>query len=110
LLVVCAAIFVPREEEKYYDLAGALGFLTTTAVSLYYPVLKTKILHDYHTPLPPLSSFAYRQLLLCTALGIWSVRLGGFLFSVRETCFTVFCFCSLVNEEGIPGRRRFQIR
>lgn len=74
---LCAAIFVPRQEDRFYDLAGALGFLSTSYLSLYYPALKVKYLHG--TPLPPLSSFAPRQLLLSAALGIWSIRLGTYL-------------------------------
>lgn len=35
-----ALIFVPQQQEKYYDLCGALGFLSSTFVSLYYPALK----------------------------------------------------------------------
>jgi len=76
---LCAAIFVPRQDERYFDLAGALGYLSSTFISLYYPALKTKYLYGNQFPLPPLSSFASRQLLLSAALGIWSVRLGSFL-------------------------------
>ncbi|KIM84218.1 hypothetical protein PILCRDRAFT_818555 [Piloderma croceum F 1598] len=76
---VLAAIFVPQANEMYYDLGGALGFLSTTFVSLYYPSLKAKYWHGANISIPPLSSFAPRQLLLSAALGIWSLRLGSFL-------------------------------
>ncbi|KAF6754520.1 hypothetical protein DFP72DRAFT_899305 [Ephemerocybe angulata] len=72
-----AAVFVPLKEETYYDCCGALGWLSTAFVSLYYPSLKAKFLHG--APLPPLSSFAPRQLLLTAALGLWSARMGVFL-------------------------------
>ncbi|KAF9468205.1 hypothetical protein BDZ94DRAFT_1247462 [Collybia nuda] len=74
-----ALIFVPQQNEKYYDLCGALGYLSTTFISLYYPALKAKFYHGIPGALPALSTFAPRQLLLSAALGIWSVRLGSFL-------------------------------
>ena len=36
---LAAALFVPLQTEKYYDLCGSLGFLSTTAVSLYGPYI-----------------------------------------------------------------------
>ncbi|KAG5354141.1 hypothetical protein C0989_007504 [Termitomyces sp. Mn162] len=79
MVAVFALVFVPQQNEKYYDLCGALGFLSTTFVSLYYPSLKAKFLDGIPGPLPALSSFAPRQLLLSAALGIWTARLGSFL-------------------------------
>ncbi|KAF5379805.1 hypothetical protein D9615_005682 [Tricholomella constricta] len=79
LQTLFALIFVPQRNEKYYDLGGALGFLSTTFISLYYPALKDKFYYGIPGALPALSSFAPRQLLLSAALGIWSVRLGSFL-------------------------------
>ncbi|PCH42306.1 DUF1295-domain-containing protein [Wolfiporia cocos MD-104 SS10] len=77
---VLALIFVPQANEKFYDLGGALGFLSTSVVSLYYPFLKAKYWDRIPSAtIPPLSSFAPRQLLLTAALTAWSVRLGGFL-------------------------------
>lgn len=83
--IVLALIFVPQENEKFYDLGGAFGFLTSTFVSLYYPSLKGK--YWYKLPnarLPSISSFAPRQLLLSAALVAWSTRLGSFLVTVSE--------------------------
>ena len=37
---LAALIFVPQQQDKYYDFTGALGFLSSTFVSLYYPALK----------------------------------------------------------------------
>ncbi|TFY80660.1 hypothetical protein EWM64_g3355 [Hericium alpestre] len=76
-----AAVFVPAANEKFYDLGGALGFLSTTFVSLYYPTIKAKFWDGIgrNVQWPPLSSFAPRQLLLSAALGIWTIRLGSFL-------------------------------
>lgn len=76
----CAAYFVPRANEMYYDFAGAAGFLSTTFVSLYYPSLKAKFWDKIPgAVLPGLQSFAPRQLLATAALGMWSMRLGTFL-------------------------------
>jgi len=79
LQTVLAAIFVPQANEKWYDLGGALGFLSTTFVSLYYPTLKARYWEGANVPFPTLSSFAPRQLLLTASLVIWTVRLGSFL-------------------------------
>ncbi|RDB25775.1 hypothetical protein Hypma_006418 [Hypsizygus marmoreus] len=76
---ILALVFVPQQNEKYYDLGGALGFVSTTFISLYYPALKDKFYYRIPGALPPLSSFAPRQLLLSAALGIWTLRLGSFL-------------------------------
>ncbi|KAJ7746350.1 hypothetical protein B0H16DRAFT_1557120 [Mycena metata] len=81
LQTLLAMIFVPQQNEKYYDLGGAAGFLSTVFVSLYYPALRTKFVGGNAGPLPSIWSFAPRQLLLSAALGIWSVRLGSFLAS-----------------------------
>lgn len=82
---VLAAIFVPRANEKWYDLGGTLGFLSTTFVSLYYPTLKARYWEGANYPFPPLSSFAPRQLLLTASLVIWTVRLGSFLVQASAT-------------------------
>lgn len=95
---VLAAVFVPQANEMYYDLGGALGFLSTTFVSLYYPSLKAKYWHGANIPFPPLSSFAPRQLLLSAALGIWSLRLGSFLVKVCNLrARGLLNVCSYVN-------------
>ncbi|KAH7926107.1 DUF1295-domain-containing protein [Leucogyrophana mollusca] len=59
---VFAAVFVPRADDRFYDLCGAAGFLTSTLVSLR------------HSP-----TLAPRQLLLTAAITIWTARLGSFL-------------------------------
>jgi len=72
---------VPQQNDRYYDLGGTLGFLSSTFLSLYYPALKLRFIDGIQVPLPPLSSFAPRQLFLSAALGIWTVRMGTFLTS-----------------------------
>ncbi|KAJ3500000.1 hypothetical protein NMY22_g19408 [Coprinellus aureogranulatus] len=74
-----ASIFVPQQNEKYYDLCGAIGWLSTTFISLYYPTIRAAILEGNMSPFSPLSSFDPRQLLLSAALSLWSLRLGSFL-------------------------------
>jgi steroid 5-alpha reductase family enzyme len=81
LQTLLALIFVPQQNEMYYDFGGALGFLSTTFVSLYYPALKSKFFDGSAGPLPSPRSFAPRQALVSAAIGIWSVRLGSFLLS-----------------------------
>lgn len=105
-----ALIFVPQQNEKYYDLGGAAGFLSTTFVSLYYPALKSKFLDGRAGPLPSVWSFAPRQLLLSVAIGIWSARLGTFLAAVRIShaplAAAIMCFCAACNQGG----RRLAVR
>ncbi|EJD06997.1 DUF1295-domain-containing protein [Fomitiporia mediterranea MF3/22] len=79
LQAIFALIFVPQKNERFYDLGGALGFLSTTFVSMYYPALRDKYVLGKNIPLPRLSSFAPRQLLLTGCLVLWSTRLGSFL-------------------------------
>lgn len=79
---VFAAIFVPQQNEKFYDLGGAIGWMSSTAISLYYPSLKAKFWDGVPGALPRLSSFAPRQILLTAAVGLWSLRLGSFLAMV----------------------------
>ncbi|KAI0077897.1 DUF1295-domain-containing protein [Panus rudis PR-1116 ss-1] len=80
----CAAIFVPKADEKYYDLCGSLGFLTTNLASIYYPTLKARLWDKSIVPLPPWpspSTLSGRQLVLNMMLTAWTVRLGTFLYS-----------------------------
>jgi len=77
----CASFAVPTQSDKYYDLCGALGYVSASVISLYYPFLKAKFWYKNLAELPPLSTqfFAPRQLLIAAAVGIWSLRLGSFL-------------------------------
>ncbi|KAH8118238.1 DUF1295-domain-containing protein [Phellopilus nigrolimitatus] len=81
LQTLLAMIFVPQANEMFYDLGGALGFLSTTFISLYYPALKGKYVLGNIEALPRLSSFSNRQLLLSGCLVLWSTRLGSFLLN-----------------------------
>ncbi|KAH9945285.1 uncharacterized protein BXZ73DRAFT_86800 [Epithele typhae] len=82
LQMVLAAIFVPQKNEMYYDLGGAAGFVSTTLLSLYYPHLKAKFWdHKPFASLPPMTSFAPRQIVLNLAIIAWTTRLGSFLFA-----------------------------
>jgi hypothetical protein len=48
---LAAIIFVPQQEDRYYDLTGAAGFLSSTFISLYYPALKVVLCEIiYSTP------------------------------------------------------------
>ncbi|TFK75076.1 DUF1295-domain-containing protein [Pluteus cervinus] len=79
LQMVLGSIFVPLQDERFYDMGGSLGWLSTTFISLYYPALKARFVDGNIGPLPALSTFAPRQLLLTAAVGLWSARLGYFL-------------------------------
>jgi hypothetical protein len=86
-MAVFALIFVPQQNEKYYDLGGMIGFLSSTFLSLYYPALRAGFIQGIPMTLPALSTFAPRQLLATAALGIWTVRLGTFLTLVSDVLF-----------------------
>ncbi|KAJ8517077.1 hypothetical protein ONZ45_g5682 [Pleurotus djamor] len=73
--ILFASIFVPQQNEMFYDMCGSIGYLTSIAVSLYYSHFKAKLLGGLDS-LPPLSSFAPRQLLVSGALALWTTRLG----------------------------------
>ncbi|KAH9452954.1 hypothetical protein MJO28_008139 [Puccinia striiformis f. sp. tritici] len=77
---LCAAFAIPVQSEKYYDLSGSATFLTCTAVSLYYPSLRYKLLHNFAAPLPRISSFHHRQLIMSGFTCLWATRLGSFLY------------------------------
>ncbi|KAL0948647.1 hypothetical protein HGRIS_010451 [Hohenbuehelia grisea] len=81
LQTLFALIFVPQQNDVFYDFGGACGYLSTAYLSLYYPALKARFWNGSTAALPALSSFAPRQLLLSAALGIWSARLGTYLAS-----------------------------
>jgi steroid 5-alpha reductase family enzyme len=78
-------MFVPIQGDQFYDLGGALGFLSTTFLSLYYPSLRDKYwlktTPAAQAPLPAITSFHPRQLIISAMLGIWSARLGTYLAS-----------------------------
>ena len=75
-------VFVPQQNEKYFDLSGAVGWMSTTFISLYYPALKAKFFDGIQKPLPSLSTFPPHKLALTAAVTIWSLKLGGFLAMV----------------------------
>jgi steroid 5-alpha reductase family enzyme len=58
-------IFGNERTEKYYDLIGSVTFMTTLLLSLH------------HSP----RTTSWRQLILSACVGLWTVRLGGFLFT-----------------------------
>ncbi|KAH7103823.1 DUF1295-domain-containing protein [Auriculariales sp. MPI-PUGE-AT-0066] len=82
LQAAAASIFIPLQDDKYYDLLGTLGFVSSTAASLYGPALKAVIWDGQPlSSLPALRAFSSRQLLLTAGLGLWTLRLGTFLFA-----------------------------
>lgn len=78
--VACASVAIPLQTEIFYDLSGSLTFISCTALSLYYPSLKDRYIHKSSKPLPRISSFHTRQLLMSGFTCLWATRLGTFLF------------------------------
>lgn len=73
-----AAYAVPNQTEKYYDLAGSLGFISSTLLSLYYPAIRS--LFTSSGPRVPFSAPHHpRQLLVSALYLLWAGRLGSFL-------------------------------
>ncbi|WWC68877.1 uncharacterized protein I206_102813 [Kwoniella pini CBS 10737] len=70
---------VPNKTEKFYDLAGSTGFITSTLLSLYYPTVKSWVTKSPTIPFT-LSGHHPRQLLVSAMMLIWAGRLGYYLF------------------------------
>ena len=77
-----------RQNEKYFDLIGSLGFLSCTAFSLYFPTLRSRFYLGQNVPFPAITSFHPRQLLISGLTVLWAGRLGSFLFQVRCYLYT----------------------
>ncbi|KAK3381672.1 hypothetical protein B0H63DRAFT_476358 [Podospora didyma] len=100
-----AAFAIPSiaaQSERFYDFSGSLTYLSVTALSLYLPALRARYALTTAAPgivaplskalpLPSLLSpftggagaanaFNWRQVVLSAAVGIWSIRLGSYLF------------------------------
>jgi len=81
-LLVSAVVFVPQQNDKYFDLCGTAGWMSTAFISLYGPSLKAKFWDGIQRPWPSLSSFPPHKLMLTAAVAFWSLKLGGFLVMV----------------------------
>ncbi|KAF7553172.1 hypothetical protein G7Z17_g3835 [Cylindrodendrum hubeiense] len=90
-LALQAAVAVPSiaaHSDRVYDLSGAATFITVGALSLYLPSIRAAgapVLSSLVAILrgrgPALAgSLNWRQVLLTGAVGIWTVRLGSYLF------------------------------
>ncbi|KAF2193456.1 DUF1295-domain-containing protein [Zopfia rhizophila CBS 207.26] len=79
---------VAAQTERFYDLSGTLTYLSCTALSLLLPYLYAKSagaitmgLKEYlSAPAPEQGCWWWRHVALSAAVGVWSVRLGSFLF------------------------------
>lgn len=86
-----AAVAVPLQTEKFYDIAGACGFLTSTILSAYYPSFRSLLPASFKfanvaAPLSAAERFGNpfrvlggRQILLSMMALTWTSRLGSFL-------------------------------
>jgi len=72
LQALFALLFLPRGTDRWFDLCGSLGFLSTVGVSL----LSTWLLG-----MKPLLTFHPRQLLMSAMTAVWAIRLGAYLFA-----------------------------
>lgn len=102
---------MPRQNDIFYDLGGAIGWMSSTLISLYYPSLKLKFWDGVQGPLPGISSFAPRQILLSAAVGIWSLRLGSFLAMVGYDVLNVALSADAdIYTESYCSWRRLSLR
>ncbi|EIW66172.1 hypothetical protein TREMEDRAFT_45849 [Tremella mesenterica DSM 1558] len=77
---IFAAYAVPAQTEKFYDLVGALGHMSTIVLSLYYPQFRGFLSGKKVTwPAPTSQNFHPRQLLVSAMVLFWAGRLGSFL-------------------------------
>jgi len=94
---------VQRQNERYYDLFGSIGFLSTTVFSLYFPTLRARyLLNQRTTPFPSITSFHSRQIIISSMTVIWAARLGSFLFqrikkAGKEFVYLVFCISKVIQ-------------
>ncbi|MCJ1367087.1 hypothetical protein MMC16_006219 [Acarospora aff. strigata] len=91
-----AAVAIPSilaQSERFYDLSGSLTYLSCTALSLYLPTLRARVGATAIGTKPPwpsilaaltgkgaAGSLNWRQVALSTAVSLWAVRLGSYLF------------------------------
>ncbi|CAL1716772.1 unnamed protein product [Somion occarium] len=71
-------IFVPLQEDRFFDLCGSLGFVLTNLVSIYLPGAQLNHLSSGDIRAKVLSP---RRFLLNAVLNAWAIRLGSFLLS-----------------------------
>lgn len=83
-----ASFAVPLQTEKFYDLAGSLGFATSTVLSAYYPSFRQLVTNvrsgsgSWLTPgmfRNPITALHPRQLMMSAMTLFWAGRLGSFL-------------------------------
>lgn len=79
LQALFAAIFIPLQTERFYDLCGSIGFLSAAGVSLYGPALKAKYWDRVPGAAFNTTNFAPRQLIMTAGLALWATRLGSYL-------------------------------
>ncbi|CAD6571362.1 MAG: hypothetical protein TREMPRED_000272 [Tremellales sp. Tagirdzhanova-0007] len=72
-----AAYAVPNQTEKYYDLAGSLGFISSTILSFYSPSIRSLFLAGPRIPFT--FTHHFRQALISAMYIVWAGRLGSFL-------------------------------
>ncbi|KAK1834142.1 hypothetical protein QBC39DRAFT_344345 [Podospora conica] len=81
----CALPSIALESEHFYDLSGSLTYLAVTALSLSLPALRAGAAAGAPTLLAALRSGAstlnWRQVALSGAVGLWTARLGTYLFT-----------------------------
>jgi len=78
-----ATYSVPAKSDKLYDLAGSLGFLSTTVVSLLSPAIASRLsstTRNLPLKFPALETHHPRQLIISALIALWSARLGYYLF------------------------------
>lgn len=90
---LAAGVFVPQQNERYFDLLGSIGFLSSTAFSLYFPTLRSRLAGNY-VPIPRITSFHPRSVILSALTALWAGRLGSFLFMRIKVRSGSACHCS----------------
>lgn len=79
--IAAGLVFVPQQNERYFDLFGSIGFVSTTLFSLYFPALRTRYLLGQAVNFSAVfKTFHTRQLVMSALTALWAGRLGSFLF------------------------------
>jgi hypothetical protein len=95
-----ASVAIPLKTEKFYDLAGSIGFISTTIFSSFYPNFRLmwnnakmfgltsgRISEGLRSEMwNPVKVLSVRQMVIGGMVILWAGRLGSFLIQVSLAC------------------------
>jgi hypothetical protein len=128
-------VAIPLQTERFYDLAGSVGFISTAIVSSFYPNFRLMLNNVKTFGLTsgriaegltsemwnPAKVLSVRQMVVGGMVILWAGRLGSFLIqaspelasrSLTEYAYRILPFASidLESSEDHQGRSRLALR